>query len=449
MTFLASLFKIALPIIVQNFLSSFVNMIDNVMVGQLGSTDIAAVGLGNQIFFVMNIVMFGIVSGGSVFISQYWGKRDLEGIHRTMGITITGSLVVSILFFCAAFFAPEFCMKIYSKDALVISKGAEYLRYVAPGYIFFGAGFAFSMAARSTEHVFLPMIATGISVLLNAILNYFFIFGLNFQGKVIFEPMGIVGAAIATDIARAVEFLIIIIVVYGKKFEIASTPSRYFKPQKGFLWHYIVIALPVLVNESLWGTGASLQQAIYGHAGTSMVAASNITSTISNLVWTFFIGCGNAAAILIGKKIGEGEETEARKLANQLTKFMILAGAVLGLLLIPLSFLLKYLFKVEPEVLHMAKVMLYMAALLYPLWSINMIIVVGVCRSGGDTIVGMIIDIGFMWLISLPLGFIAVTVWKLPYWAVYLCVQSEHIFKSTMGLIRLKSGKWLHNVTIS
>lgn len=448
MGFLTLLFKIALPIILQNFLSSFVNMLDTVMVGQLGSTDIAAVGLGNQIFWVMSIVLFGIVSGGSIFIAQYWGKKDLDGVCRTMGIILTAAFVVTVLFFCGAFFAPEICISIYSKDPEVIRRGSIYLRWVSPSYLFTGLSIAVGHALRSTERVKLPMVATVVSVILNGTLNFVLIFGIKVGETVVIPSLGIVGAAVATVIARVVECAICLIFPYIRKYEIAVNPVRFFKFQSSFLSKYVKICIPVLLNETLWGVGTSLQNSIFGHAGTSVVAAYNIDSSIFGLVWTFFIGCGNAAAILIGKKIGEGEHKEAISLANRLTAFMIASGAALGLLLWPLSCLLGFLFKVEPEVIHMAKVFLRITAFLFPLWSINMITVVGVCRSGGDTIYALIMDVGFMWVLSLPLGFCAVNFWHLPYWGILLCIQSESIFKSAMGLLRLPGGKWLHDVTV-
>lgn len=450
MEFLKSLFTIAFPIIAQNFLSSFVNMLDTIMVGQLGSVDIAAVGLGNQIFFVMNIMMFGTVSGGSIFISQYWGKKDLDGVHRTMGITISVSVIISVLFFLLAIFCPEFCLRIYSKDEVVIKRGAEYLQAVAPSYLFIGLGFAFAHAERSTERVKLPMIATAISVLVNCVLNYILIFGVSVNGKQIIGSYGIVGAAIATDIARFVELLILIIVPYLRHYEIAVSPKQYFhikNSQPGFISKYIRICLPVLINESLWGFGASMQNAVYAHAGTLIIAAFNINSTISNLIWTFFMGCGNAVAIILGKTIGESKYEEARTLAKKNVLFLVLSACVLSLLLIPLAQILPFFFKVEPEVISMAKKFLYMTCVLYPLFAVNMCMVVGVCRSGGDTVYAMIMDVGFMWCLSLPLGFLAVSIWNLPFWAIYLCIHTEDVCKAIMGLIRLMNGKWVRDVT--
>lgn len=417
------------------------------MVGQLGSVDIAAVGLGNQIFFVMSVIMFGVVSGGSIFISQFWGKKDMDGVHRTMGITIILSSAVSIVFFLLATIIPELCLSIYSNDEVVIKRGADYLRAVAPSYLFIGIGFAFGHAERSTERVKLPMTATAISVVVNCVLNYVLIFGISIKGKQLVNPYGIIGAAIATDIARLVELIILVVVPYLKHYEIAASPAKYFKIQRGFLPKYIRICLPVLINEGLWGFGASMQNAVFAHAGTLIIAAFNITGTISNLIWTFFMGCGNAVAIIIGKTIGEAQYDKARTLAKKSILFLTVSAAVLSLLLIPLTKLLPFFFKVEEDVIYMARTFLYMTVVLYPLYAINMCMVVGVCRSGGDTIYALIMDVGFMWCISLPLGWLAVTVWHLPFWVIFLCLHTEDIGKATMGLIRLFNGKWVRDVT--
>lgn len=447
MNFFSSLFKIALPIILQNFLGSFVNMLDTIMVGQLGAVDIAAVGLANQLFFVMQVMMFGVVSGGSIFITQYWGKKDLGGVHRTVGITLIFSIAVAVFFTFAALVFPEFCLRIYSSDNEVISRGALYLKYVSPSYIFTGIAFAFANACRSTEHVRLPMVVTAISVVINGVMNYLLIFGLKIGGYTVFNPLGIIGAAIATDIARIVEFALIIIVSYVKKYEFAVRVRLFFAKQPGFFIKFLKIVIPVMFNESLWGIGASLQSSIFGHAGTDVIAAFNITNTTSNLIWTFFMGCGNATAIILGKMIGEHKYDEARILAKKFTVFLGISGGVLGLLLIPLAFILPHFYNVESYVIHIAQVFMYLTLLFYPLNAMNMFYAVGLCRSGGDTIYGLIMDTGFMWLVSIPLGFLAVLVFHLPFWAVFICVHTEDFFKWFLGFARLKNGKWLHDLT--
>lgn len=446
MNFYKTIFTVALPIVFQNFLTSFVNMLDTVMVGQLGALEIVAVGLGNQIFFVMSTVMFGVVSGGSIFIAQFWGKKDIKSLRQTMGITMTLSLSVSMIFTILALFFPELCFSIYTKDVEVIELGSRYLRFVSPSYLFFGISMAVSHAERSTEHVKLPMIATGISVIVNAVGNLIFIFGVEVFRVQLVPAFGVVGAAIATVFSRIVETLILIIVPVIKKYEIVGKIQDYFLADFGFIGKYARICLPVLINETLWGFGFSLQNSIFAHAGTEVIAAFNIRGTIDNLVWVFFIGTGNAAAILIGKKIGERNYDGAREFANKMAKFMALSAVGMSFLMIPLSFVLPYFFKVDSQIIRMATNMLYLVMFFYPFCAFNMCTIVGVCRSGGDTLFATIIDVGFMWVIALPLGFIGVTFFHWPYWILFLCVHTEDILKATSGFIRLKSGKWLHDL---
>ena len=235
MDFYRTVFKIALPIIMQNFLTSFVNMIDTVMVGQLGAVEIAAVGLGNQIFFVMNTVMFGVVSGGSIFMSQFWGKKDISRLRQTMGITVALAFAVSMLFTVLAAFFPEKCLSVYTSDVSVILHGASYLRVVSPCYFFFGISMALGHALRSTEHVNLPMTATGISVLVNAAGNAAFIFGVSIGGTQIIPAMGIRGAAAATVFSRIVETVILTAVPVIKKYEIIGKLRGYLLTDFSFL----------------------------------------------------------------------------------------------------------------------------------------------------------------------------------------------------------------------
>lgn len=447
MSFISNLFTIALPIILQNFLSSFVNMLDTIMVGGLGHVDIAAVGLGNQVFFVMNIMVFGAVSGGSIFISQYWGKKDLEGIHRTTGIMLVVAMAITCFFFLVSALAPEFCISLYSNDDEVIKKGAVYLRIVSPSFIMFGLSFAFSNAERSTEHVRLPAVATIISVVLNGILNYVFIFGINIRGVQCIPALGIVGAAVATIISRVVEAVIVVYGAYVRKFEVAVSFKKYFTAQPDFLRKYIKVCLPVLFNETLWGVGISMQSSIFAHSGTVVIAAFNINGTISNLLWPVCMGFGSATSIIIGKTIGQGNHDKAKSLAKILCGFNAAWGLVLGIILIPLTKTLPFFFRVEPVVIKMAAVFLTLKACSFPFDAFNMSTVVGVFRSGGDTLFAMLIDVGFMWVISIPLGWLGVLVWNLPYWGVYLVILIEPLLKMILGLYRLFSGKWLRDVT--
>lgn len=445
-SFLVPLFTIAFPIILQDFLSSFVNMLDTIMVGQLGAVDIAAVGLGNQIFFVMSLGVFGIASGGQIFIAQYWGKKDLDKIHRTTGMMLQLSLCFTLLFAAVSILFPEFCLSIYSKDQEVISRGAGYLRMVAPSYIFFGVNVSFAASSRNTEHLKLPAVATITSVILNAVLNYLFIFGVSIGGVQFIKPHGIIGAAAATVISRIVEAVIVTGGAYALKYEIAAPLKEFICKDKSFIAHYLKISVPVLFNELLWGSGISMQSSIFAHSGTLVIASYNIMNSISNLVYPICIGCGNATAIIIGKTIGEGKTEEAKSLARKQCCFIAAMAFFLGFLIMPMAKLMPFIFKVEAEVLSMATVFIIMRGLIFAFDAFNMTSVVGVFRSGGDTLFALLMDVGFLWLLALPLGWLAVLVWHLPFWAVYLCILSEPVCKSIVGLNRLLSNKWLRRL---
>lgn len=409
------------------------------MVGQLGSVEIAAVGLGNQIFFLLIMFLFGVGSGGAIFIAQYWGKKDIKGIHRTLGITFVFSLVLSTLFTLAAMIMPTQLISFYSKDPLVIATGADYLRITAFCYIPLALSFSFSQALRSTEQVKLPLYATIASLFANASLNYVFIF--------IFE-LGVQGAALATVIARFMEFIILFSIAYRKKLVVAARIADFLCPYTQFnMTLYLKITFPVIVNEVLWSLGITMQNVIMARASTEAIASFNITGTVSQLTWVFFIGVGNAAAIIIGKKIGEHNESEARSYANHFGWFMPLTAVGFSLFLIPISKMLPLFFNVEPLILQQAALMLMVLMVTYPLKSFNMCMIVGICRSGGDTVYSAIVDGALLWLIGVPLGAFAAFVLKLDPWLIYVAFMSEEALKAIVNYFRLRSGKWLNNVT--
>ena len=439
------LFSIAIPIILQNLLQTFVNMMDTVMVGRIGAVEIAAVGLGNQIFFILNMVVFGISSGCSIFIAQYWGQQDLKGIRKTFGIMLIVCTGVALLFTIAGVFFPEALISLYTNDAQVISEATDYLKIVALSYPIMAVSFACQAAFRSTEHVILPMVTTAISFVLNVTGNAIFIFG--------FEPlgiprMGVAGAALATFISRAVEFFITIVVGKVKKYEaFGSLKELMAFNEKSFLLRLLKVGLPVIFSETMWGLGISTQNSIFAHTGTDSFAAFSITNTVSQLTWVIFIGMGNAAAIILGKKIGSGDKNGAIAYTNRYCWFFPLLGLIIGLFLIPLSFLVPYIFNIDENIVQIVKTMLYAIMCLYPFRAFNMLLIVGICRSGGDTIFASLIDNGWMWLVAIPLGYIASFKLGLAPWQILLCLEVEQLLKTTCGIFRVRSGKWLHNVT--
>ncbi len=440
--FYKSLFAIALPIMLQNLINSSVNMIATVMIGRLGTVEIAAVGLGNQVFFLLNMILFGVSSGGAVFTAQYWGKKDIEGIRKNTGLCLVIVLVITSIFTAACVIFPRVIIGWYSSDPAVIECGSVYLRAVAPCFIPFSISFVFTLIMRTIEKVKLPMIATFFALSLNVALSYLFIFG---AGAI--PAMGVAGSALATVITRLIEMCILLGFSYGRKYALAGTPRELFGFDSAFAGRFFQIALPVIINELLWSLGITMQNVIFARTQTDAIAAFNITNTVSQLTWVVFIGLGNGAAVLIGKKIGEGEELTARSYARKITLFAPLMAAAVALLLLPLSWILPFLFNVNAHVFSIINAMFIILMLSYPFRAFNMSMVIGVCRSGGDTLFSVFYDIAFMWGFSLPLAAAASFIFHAPVWLIFLCLATEDPLKMFIGIWRLKSGKWLHNVT--
>jgi putative MATE family efflux protein len=441
-TFYKSLFTIAVPIMLQNLLNSFVNMVDTVMVGRLGTVSIAGVGLGNQVFFLLNMILFGVSSGGAVFTAQFWGKRDIAGIRKTTGICLTIVLSVATLFTIACLSFPRAIIGVYSADPDVIHEGSAYLRALAPSFIPFSISFVFTLVMRTIEKVKLSMTATFISLGVNVFLNWLLIFGIG-----PFPALGVMGAGIATAISRCIEMIVLVSVSYARKYALAGPLRDFFRFDTEMTKRFFRIALPVMLNELLWSFGITAQNIIFARTHTDAIAAFNIVNTLSNLTWAVFIGLGNGYAVLIGNRIGAGDELVARSYASKITRFGPILAAGIALLLIPLSYILPYLFNVSGNVFAIIGGMIVIIAISYPFRAFNMSMVIGVCRAGGDTVFSVFYDLFFMWCFSLPLAAVASFAFHAPAWLIYLCICTEDPLKMILGFWRLKSGKWLHNVT--
>lgn len=440
--FYTVLFAIAIPIMLQNLVNSFVNMVDTVMIGQLGTVEIAGVGLANNFFFLLHMILFGAASGAGVFTAQFWGKKDIAGIRKNTGLCILIVIIISSFFTLVSLFAPEQVLGLYSKDPAVIKTGATYLKAVAPCFIPFSISFVFILVMRTIEKVKLAMVVTFISLSINVLFNWLLIFGIG-----PFPALGVKGAALATVLARFIEVILLVSISYTKKYALAGTLKELFGFDIVFVKRYFVIAFPVIINELLWALGVAMQNIIFARTHTDAIAAFNIVNTLSQLTWVVFIGLGNGGAVLIGKKIGEGHEKIAREYASRLTLFAPLLAVGVALFIIPISWILPFVFNVSDNVFTIIGGMIIIMACSYPFRAFNMSMIIGVCRAGGDTIYTVFYDIVFTWTVTLPLAATAAFVFGLPAWIIYLCVTLDDPLKMIFGLVRLRSGKWLHNVT--
>lgn len=441
--FLKEMFAIAIPIALQNLITSSLNMVDTLMISDLGKSSIAAVGLANQLFFFYILIVFGINSGSSIFISQFWGKKDTKNIKRILGLAVGLSGIAGFIFTILGFFYPETVMRFFIKDTNVIKLGSDYLRIVSLSYMITGIGFAYSIAARSIGEARMPMLVSAISFVTNTLFNYLLIFG-----KFGFPQLGVKGAAYGTLIARVVEISFIIYFVYKDIEPLAATLKEMTDWTGEFVNRYLKTTYPVIVNEAFWALGQVMYSVAYARIGEEATAAVQIASTIQNVFFVIVRGLANACTVMVGNKIGAGDEEGAYNYAIQFLTMSTISGLILGLILALTPDLTLRLFRnLEPGLYDISRKMIVIIGISYFIRTFNSTLVVGVLRGGGDTTFSMYLEMGCVWLVGVPLAFIGALVVKLPVHQVLLLVTIEEVLKATIGYPRVKSKKWIKNIT--
>ncbi|MBW4828245.1 MAG: MATE family efflux transporter [Clostridiaceae bacterium] len=439
--FFLTILTLVIPITLQNLISSSLNMVDNLMIGKLGENAIAAVGLVNQYFFIFMLCLSGINAGAGIFMSQFWGRKDTLNIRRMLGLDLILSIIASIIFSFTAFIFPQGIMKIFTKDTTVIGLGSQYLRIIGITFIFTGITQGYSTALRCTGIAKPPMFASLIGVLVNGFLNWILIFG-HFGLK----PMGVVGAAIATSIARFIEMLFVLVYSYGFNDIISAKLKEMLSFSNDFVKVYFKTSLSVIINEIVWALGMTAYSVIYAKIGISAVASMQIATTINNMFMVLCIGLATAASIIIGNKIGADEKDLAIEYATKLGVLAPLVGLVTGVALWISSPIIVRAFNISKDTLNITITILRMMAVFAPLRFFNVLMIVGVFRGGGDTMYSMLVQLGTVWCFAIPAGFIAAAYFKLPLNKVYFIICLEEVIKIGFEAKRLRSKKWIRNV---
>ena len=440
--FLRNMLKIALPIMIQNLVTSSLNMADTIMVGKLGETEIAAVGIANQYFFFFTMILVGLCEGCSVFISQYWGKRDFTNIKRILGLGLVSVLLVSIVFMAAGFINPGKIISVFNKDPIVIELGGKYLFIVLFSYIFTAITFIYSYSLRSIGNTVAPLIVNIAALLCNVFFNYILIFG-----KFGAPALGVEGAAIATLIARVVETIILVFLVYKDNGVLAANLTELKDINLDFVKKSYKIIVPVLLNDVLWAIASLIYSVVYGRMGTGPTAAVQITNTVSNMFMVVTFGMASASAIMVGNSIGEGKEEQTIDYAKKFMGISLYVSIILGAILALTSPLILGLFNVSNEVRRSTLIMLYIISFIFIVRFLGMVIIVGILRGSGDARSSLIIEGSTMWFIGVPLTIMGAFLFKLPVHLVYALAILEEVAKLFLGLIRLKSRKWIINIT--
>lgn len=440
-SYLKKLITVALPISAQFFVTSALNMIDVIMIGQSGEVPVASVGIANQIYFIMSVFVFGISAGTSIFCAQYWGKKDINNIHKTMGLGLTVNMFIAFLFTSAAFFVPRLLMSLYSKDNAVIELGASYLRIVSISYLFTALTITFATVLRSTENLVLPTSASIFAIIMNTILNYLLIFG-----KFGFPQLGVQGAAYATLISRTLECLIIVLLTYIKRYTAALPIREIFTYSFAFVKRYFDVVLPSLFTEAAWALGVTIYMSIYAKTSTDAVAAINIASTIEMLSFVMFIGIAHGSGILIGKSIGENNDRMLKLLTRRAVMLILLLAFLTGGLLIAVSGIISTFYHIEKSTSIFLRNILIILGCFFWIKTGNMLFVDGILRNGGDTKFSFFLNFLPIYLIGIPCGLLSAFVLHLPVHFVYLIINIEEIVRFTVGLARVRSGKWINNL---
>lgn len=440
-SFLKKIISIAIPIAFQNLLNTTLNLVDTMMIGSLGQSTIAAVGLANKVFFVFSLLLFGIVSGSSILTAQYYGKKDIKSIRKVLGISLLLGLAGSLLFVLAGLFIPKMVMRVFTPSENTIILGAKYLRIVALSYPLTAVTNCYISILRATNKVKAPVFISMASIMVNIVLNYTFIYG-NFG----FKAMGVEGAAIATVIARLVECSLILLVVYKLKGPAAAKISELLDFSKDFIKKFFITVLPVIANEFMWGLGVTMYALVYGRMGDSAVASITITQNVEQICVVIFQGLSSATAVILGNELGANKLKKAETHSKYIFFIQIILTIFMAIVCMLIRKPLITLFSVDGEVANNITKCLNVFIFYLPFRMFNLINIVGVLRSGGDTKAALILDITGVWLVGIPMAFLGGIIFKLPIYYVYGMITFEEFYKFVFGFKRYKKKKWVKNI---
>ena len=452
--FLGKALKIACPVAMQGMLNTIVNLADTLMIGTLGETAIAAVGLANKVFFVFTLLVFGVVSGGGVLAAQYWGNHDVKNIRKVLGLGLMIALGGAFVFASAGLINPRGVMGIFTESEASIGLGASYLVIAVLSYPFTAVTNVYVAMLRAVGQVKVSVFTSCMAIITNIVLNFFFIFperAVILFGQEMIMPglgLGVAGAAMATLSARVLEMIVLLLITYRKKWPVAARVSEMFGYSKAFIFQFFQTATPVILNEFMWGLGTTMYSLAYGRMGDEAVAAITIATTIQDIAVVLFQGLSAATAVILGNEMGAGTLKRAEKYATYffLLQFLItLAGAAV---IVAGRWQVIGLYRVTPQVAENVSRLILIFAAYMPAKMFNYVNVVGVLRSGGDTKMCLFLDTSGVWFIGVPLAFLGGLVWKLTICQVYALVMLEEIYKMILGYWRYRQKKWLRNLAV-
>ena len=442
--FYSQIFKLVLPIIIQNLLSAAVSSADVVMLNYVGQSSISAVSLAAQYASVLFMVFYGLGTGVTILCAQYYGKGDMRAIQVVEGIAMRFSIPIAAAFAAAALLMPETMMLLFTDDAELIAIGASYLRCMSAAYLCWGVVEVYLAVLRSINRVVISTVMNVLAFSLNIILNAVWIFGLFGAPR-----LGAMGVALATSLSRLIELAACIVVSLFSK-DVHLNLRYIFVRNKLLFSDFVRLSLPALGNDISWSVAFSMYSVIIGHMGTDAVAANSFVVVVRNFGTILCFGLANAGGILLGQKMGEGKLEETRSDGRKVLWLTVASGAVGGaIVLIARPFVMMYAGagNFTETAIGYLSVMLLINSYYVMGCAVNTTLIAGVFRAGGDSRFGLICDAITMWVYAVPVGFFAAFVLKLPVLWVYFILCLDEFVKWPAVIHRYRSGKWLKNIT--
>lgn len=435
------LIKIATPIAIQGIVSATLSMVDNIMVGFLGETELAAVGVGSQLFMVHYLVLFGILSGSATFMAQFYGTKDMANIRKVIGFDFTLLAALGAVIFLLVNCFTDGILSLYTEDAAVKALAAQYVRINSLSFLLLAVSSPLEMAFKATQQVRIPMIISNVIFFTNIAINYVLIFG-----KLGFPKMGVAGAAIGTISSRIIEVIMNSYFAFRTKNEFCGKVRSYFGWDRELVKRIIKNATPTTINEFFWSFGQTMYVAAFSRISTTAYAAYQAANSIFNIFNFAAFSIGDAALILVGEKLGEGDMEYTWKLSKHLIKACILAGLAIGAITILLSQPLSGIFKLTDAGKMYTRYILIVFGATMAADLFNGLQIAGILRAGGDTKFAMISESLCIWLIAVPLAFTASLVWHLPVHLALLVTRTEMIIRGAILAKRYLSKKWMNTV---
>lgn len=448
--FYGAVLKVAVPIMIQNGITNFVSLLDNIMIGQVGTEQMSGIAIVNQLLFVFYLGIFGALSAAGIFSAQFYGKGDHDGVRYALRFKLYISVGIVALGILAFIRFGDQLILLYLHDEggttqsleAALGYGREYLAVMLFGLLPFGIEEAYASSLRECGETKLPMIAGISAVFVNLVFNFLLIFG-SFG----FPKLGVTGAAIATVISRYVQMVIVIAWthLHTKKVHFAEGLYRGFSIPGQLVGKICVKGLPLMLNEILWAAGMALLNQCYSMRGLDAIAGLNIASTITNLFNVVFIAMGSAVSIMVGQLLGAGKMEEARDTDAKLITFSVLSCVLIGGILMLLAPLFPRFYNTTEEVRSLATGFIFVGAGCMPIYAF-MHATYFTLRSGGKTLITFCFDSVFLWVVSTPAAYCLSRYTTLPILMLYFCVQMIDLIKCGIGFVLVKKGVWLQNV---